>query len=125
MVQNVADCGRKFVLVVEDEVLLRMMAGDLVEHAGLQPLLAADADEAVRILEIRDDIAIVFTDVHMPGSMDGIRLAAAVRDRWPPIRLIVVSGHLNGDPEIPEGSRYFAKPYVHDDIISALQEFAQ
>jgi len=124
MVQTDARRRGKFVLVVEDEPHLRLMAGDLVEDAGLQPLFAADADQAVRILESRDDIRIVFTDVRMPGSMDGIKLAAAVRDRWPPIRLIVVSGHLTLDPKLPEGSRYFGKPYAAADVISALREFA-
>ena len=69
------------------------MAGDLVEDAGLEPIFASNADDAVRILEGREDVGIVFTDVRMPGSMDGIKLAAAVRDRWPPIKLVVVSGH--------------------------------
>ena len=124
MVQTDARLRGKFVLVVEDEPHLRLMAGDLVEDAGLLPLFAADADQAVRILESRDDIRIVFTDVRMPGSMDGIRLAAAFRDRWPPIRLIIVSGHLTSHPELPEGSRYFGKPYAAADVISALREFA-
>ena len=81
------------VLVVEDEPLLLLLAGTLVEEAGLQPLYAGNADEAVDILEARQDIRIVFTDVEMPGSMDGIKLAAAIHNRWPPIQIVVVSGH--------------------------------
>ena len=81
------------VLVVEDEPLLLLLAGTLVEEAGQQPLYAGNADEAVAILEARPDIRIVFTDVEMPGSMDGIKLAAAIRNRWPPIQIVVVSGH--------------------------------
>jgi CheY-like chemotaxis protein len=81
MVQDEAPPGRKFVLVVEDEPLLLLMAGDIVGDAGLEAILVPNADEAICILESRDDISIVFTDVRMPGSMDGIRLAAAVRGR--------------------------------------------
>jgi CheY-like chemotaxis protein len=70
------------VLVVEDEPLLLLVAGDIVEDARLEPIFARNADEAILVLESRDDVKIVFTDVRMPGSMDGIRLAGAVRDRW-------------------------------------------
>jgi hypothetical protein len=70
-------------LVVEDELLLRLMAVDIVETAGFEALSAGTADEALAILEARADVRLVFTDVQMPGSMDGLRLAHAVRDRWP------------------------------------------
>jgi CheY-like chemotaxis protein len=82
------------VLVVEDEMLLRMRAVDMVEDAGFTPVEAVDADEAVAILESRSDIALLFTDIQMPGSMDGLKLAHAVHERWPPIRIILVSGQL-------------------------------
>ena len=116
--------GSEFVLVVEDEPLLLLMAGDIVEDAGLKPIFARGADEAIHILESRDDVRIVFTDVRMPGSMDGVRLARAVRDRWPPIKLIVVSGHLLSDPQLPDGALFFRKPYSSDQIISTLRELA-
>ncbi len=122
MVQKDAPPGRKFVLVVEDEPLLLLMAGDIVGDAGLEAILVPNADEAIRILESRDDVSIVFTDVRMPGSMDGIRLAAAVRNRWPPIKLVVVSGHLTADADLPQGARFFRKPYASDEIISALRQ---
>ena len=73
--------GWPLLLVVEGEPLLLLMAGDFVGDAGLEPIFASNADDAVRIFEGREDVAIVFTDVRMPGSMDGIKLAAAVRDR--------------------------------------------
>ena len=79
---------RLVVLVVEDEPLLLIDAVDLVTEAGFEAIGVKSADEAIRILESRDDIRIVFTDVNMPGSMDGIRLAHAVRHRWPPIEII-------------------------------------
>lgn len=89
-----------------------MLAVDLVEEEGFVAIEAANADEAVRILESRSDIAIVFTDIDMPGSMDGMRLAVAIRDRWPPIQLIVTSGHFRGDNlRLPDGAVFFSKPY--------------
>ena len=84
---------RSVVLVVEVESLVRSTAMDMVEEAGFEA--ASDADEAIRILESRNDIRAVFTDVHMPGSMDGLRLARVVRNRWPPVALIVTSGRAN------------------------------
>src|SRR5277367_2584044 len=83
---------RLVVLVVEDEPLMLMDALDLVTDAGFEAIGAKNADEAIRILENRNDIRVVFTDVNMPGSMDGIKLAHAVRNRWPPIEIIVTSG---------------------------------
>lgn len=80
------------VLVVEDEPLLRMLAVEVVEEAGFIAIEAGDADEAVVLLESRTDITLLFTDINMPGSMDGLKLAHAVRDRWPPIKILVVSG---------------------------------
>jgi DNA-binding LytR/AlgR family response regulator len=101
-----------------------MLAGEIVEDAGFEPILAHKADEAILILESRDDISIVFTDVRMPGSMDGIRLAAAVRDRWPPIKLVVVSGHVTGASELPAGTHFYPKPYVAEKIAASLRELA-
>ena len=113
------------VLVVEDEPMLLLMAGTMVEDAGLHPLYAKNADEAVAILETRDDIRIVFTDVDMPGSMDGIKLAAAVRNRWPPISIIVVSGHRDvAQSELPDGAHFFGKPYDEQRVVETLIKMA-
>ncbi len=113
------------VLVVEDEPILLLMATDLVEEAGYEAVAAGNADEAIRILASRDDISIVFTDIRMPGSMDGMKLAAAVRDRWPPIEIIVTSGHMIRSPaDLPERGKFFRKPYRTQHIIDALHEFA-
>lgn len=109
-------------LVVEDEPLLRMLAVDMVEDAGFMALEAADADEAVRILETRGDIAIVFTDVDMPGSMNGAALACCVRRRWPPIHLIITSGHGRaGDMPMPTGSVFFQKPYLGSKVVATME----
>ena len=114
--------GRAVVLVVEDELLIRLYAVAMIEDAGFEVLEAANADEAILILEYRSDIRIVFTDVHMPGSMDGLRLAHAVRDRWPPINLIVTSGQLMvSESELPTGGRFFSKPYQASEISRVLE----
>jgi CheY-like chemotaxis protein len=113
---------RYAILIVEDEALLRMHAADIVEETGFIPIEAANADEAVAILESRTDIALLFTDVNMPGSMDGLKLAHAVRDRWPPIKIVIVSGHLQvSENELPADSRFFGKPFETDRMIAELQ----
>ena len=117
---------RPIVLVVEDEPLQRMMAVDLVEDAGFDVVEAWSADEAVRILESRADIRVVFTDIDMPGSMDGMKLAAAVRDRWPPIEIIITSGHAKtGELNLPERSVFFSKPYDIEKVTAQLQRFVR
>ena len=111
------------VLVVEDEMLLRMRAVDMVEDAGYASVEAVDADEAVAILESRSDIALMFTDIQMPGSMDGLGLARAVHERWPPIKIILVSGALKlPDIDIPPDSRFFGKPLEPSEMIAEMQE---
>src|SRR5712671_658528 len=110
------------VLVVEDEMLLRMRAVDMVEDAGFTPVEAVDADEAVAILEARSDIALLFTDIQMPGSMDGLKLAHAVHRRWPPIKIILVSGQLKlTNLDIPVDSCFFGKPLEAEVMIAQMR----
>ncbi len=110
------------VLVVEDEMILRMRAVDIVEDAGFCPVEAVNADEAISILESRSDISLLFTDIQMPGSIDGLKLAHAVHDRWPSIKIILVSGQLKPtDAERPADSRFFGKPLGVDHMIAELQ----
>lgn len=116
---------RQVVLVVEDEPLLRMMAVDLVEEAGFDAVEAANAAGAVRILEGRSDIRIVFTDIDMPGGMDGMMLAATIRDRWPPISIILTSGHIrSADVTMPLGSVFYPKPYDTQTVIKTMRRMA-
>src|SRR6188472_2143372 len=82
------------ILVVEDEMVLRMRAVDIVEDAGFTAIEAVNADQALSILEGRSDIALLFSDIQMPGSMDGLKLAFAVHARWPAIKIILVSGQI-------------------------------
>jgi two-component sensor histidine kinase/CheY-like chemotaxis protein len=111
------------VLIVEDEMMLRMRAVDIVEDAGFCPVEAVNADEAFSILESRSDISLLFTDIQMPGSMDGLKLAHAVHDRWPAIKIILVSGQVKpSDAERPADSRFFGKPLGVEQMIRELRE---
>jgi CheY-like chemotaxis protein len=110
------------VLVVEDEMLLRMRAVDMVEDAGYTSVEAVDADQAIAILESRSDIALLFTDIQMPGQMDGLGLAHAVHERWPPIKIILVSGQLKlANLDIPVDSQFFGKPLAASQMIAEMR----
>jgi two-component system, response regulator PdtaR len=110
------------VLVVEDEPLLRLLAVEVVEEAGFIAIEARDADEAVVLLESRRDITLLFTDINMPGSMDGLKLAHAVRDRWPPIKILVVSGKHRLQPsDLPSNSWFVGKPYQAAALVEELR----
>jgi DNA-binding NtrC family response regulator len=110
-------------LVVEDDPVLHRCALDLVEDAGFTPIGAIDADQAIVILENRSDIALLLTDIQMPGSMNGLELAHTVHNRWPPIGIILVSGQLDfSERERPSNSRFFGKPFRADEVIAELQE---
>jgi two-component sensor histidine kinase/DNA-binding response OmpR family regulator len=115
--------GLRAVLVVEDEMMLRMRAVDIVEDAGFTAVEAVNADDALAILESRSDIKLLFTDIQMPGSMDGLKLANAVHERWPSIKIILVSGQLKlTDDDKPAESRFFGKPLDVQQMIAELQD---
>jgi two-component sensor histidine kinase/DNA-binding response OmpR family regulator len=114
--------GQTNVLVVEDEMVLRMRAVDIVEDAGFTAVQAVNADEALSILKSRSDIALLFSDIQMPGSMDGLKLAHAVHDRWPSIKIILVSGQVKvSETDKPTDSRFFGKPIEAKQMIAELQ----
>lgn len=111
------------VLVVEDDPLLRMDVVDIVESAGLDAIEAGSADEALLLLEANPAIAHLLTDIEMPGSMNGIVLAFAVRDRWPPITIVVMSGHVKPKGgELPGRALFIPKPYQPAQIQDALRQ---
>jgi CheY-like chemotaxis protein len=118
-----APCERPVVLIVEDEFLLRMDAVDMIAGAGFEVVEAGNADQAIEILESRRDITVVFTDIQMPGSMDGLKLARAIRGRWPPIKIVATSGRTNvREPDLPEGGRFLPKPYSPLQVAGVLRE---
>jgi two-component system, response regulator PdtaR len=111
------------VLIVEDEALIRMSAVHMVEDAGFAVVEACNADEAIRILESRDDIRAVFTDINMSGSMDGWKLAHAIRGRWPPLHLIVTSGlSVPNKDQMPLKGRFIGKPYTAGQVTAVLRD---
>ena len=120
---GLVETKRPVVLIVEDEFLLRMDAVDMIAAAGFEVVEAGNADEAIGVLEARRDITVVFPDVQMPGSMDGLKLARAVRGRWPPIKIIATSGQLDvAETDLPEGGRFLAKPYSPMQVAGVLRE---
>jgi CheY-like chemotaxis protein len=111
------------VLVVEDEALIRMSAVQMVEDAGFMAVEACNADEAIELLESRADVRAVFTDINMSGSMDGAKLAHAIRRRWPPIHLIVTSGLYTPEKgQLPAKGLFIRKPYSAEQVTTALRE---
>jgi len=120
---GLVESKRPVVLIVEDEFLLRMDAAGIIAAAGFEVLEAGNADEAIEILEARRDITVVFTDIQMPGSMDGLKLARAVRGRWPPIKIVATSGRLDvAEEDLPEGGRFLPKPYSPMQVKGVLRE---
>jgi CheY-like chemotaxis protein len=123
---GLVESGRPVVLVVEDDHLLRLDAADIIAAAGFDVVEAANADEAIAILESRNDITVVFTDIQMPGSMDGLKLARAVRGRWPPIKIVTTSGQrIIEETDLPEGGRFLPKPYSPMQVRGVLHEVTQ
>jgi CheY-like chemotaxis protein len=113
------------VLVVEDDGLINMMVGDELQREGYEVVSAYNADEAIEILECRDDIHLLFTDVDMPGSPDGLKLAAVVRDPWPPIRIIIATGKRRPpDHLLPTGSAFIDKPYPPVKLLETIKSLA-
>jgi CheY-like chemotaxis protein len=114
------------VLVVEDELLIRLAICEELETEGYDVLTATHADEAIQMLETRNDISTIFTDIEMPGSMNGLKLAAAVRDRWPPVNIIVTTGKRPPrDDQLPVHSRFLRKPYEASEVLTAIRAFGE
>ncbi|KFG70819.1 response regulator [Microvirga sp. BSC39] len=115
------------VLLVEDEPLVRMTAADELEEAGFQVLEAANADVAIAVLESRsEEVQVLFTDVDMPGSMDGLELAEQVHRCWPHVLLLISSGYARPHPdEIPDHGRFMPKPYYGPTLVRHITEMMQ
>ncbi|NTJ42153.1 response regulator [Agrobacterium larrymoorei] len=117
--------AKQVVLVVEDDPLLRMMAVDMVEDAGFDTLEAGGADEALEILERRSDVGVLFTDIDMPGSMDGVELARCACRIDRPISIVLTSGnHFLEGETLPPHSVFFAKPYDFDKVTATLKKIS-
>jgi CheY-like chemotaxis protein len=111
------------ILVVEDEYLIRMDTSSSLEAAGFIVYEAENAAEAIRALELHDKIELIFTDINMPGSMDGLALAHYVRGRWPPVKIIVASGYMKFlEDDLPPGALFVEKPYYPKNIADRITE---
>lgn len=113
--------GHMAVLVVDDEPLVRMFATDILLEASFKVFETSSAAEAIQALEVRSDIHAVLTDIEMPGEMNGLALAATIRERWPCIAVLVTSGreHLSA-AELADGARFIPKPYAPSDLLIAI-----
>ncbi|WP_292497566.1 response regulator [Methylobacterium sp.] len=115
---------RPVVLVVQDEPILAMVMSDFVEEAGCQAVVATSTASAIQILEARADIHVVFADLDVRGSVMGLTLMAMIRDRWPPIEL-VMTGALRPDvARIPARGIFCDKPFRGDRVVEAVRKFA-
>ena len=109
------------ILIVDDELLIREYLGDLLLDAGYGVVGASNANDAIAILESRNDIPLIITDINMPGSMDGLMLAEAVRGRWPPIKIMIATGQARpAHDRMPHGSVFLPKPYDPEMVIAAV-----
>jgi DNA-binding NtrC family response regulator len=113
---------RHAVLIVEDEPFVRLSGVDLLAGAGFEVLEAGNAGEALRILEATPEVRIVFTDVEMPGSLDGLGLARNICQRWPGIGIVVTSGRNIRAEMIPREARFLAKPYDGQALVRHIEE---
>ena len=117
------DIQRIAVLVVEDDPLLRITIIADLEDDGFQVFEAENAFEAITILDKNSSIQLMFTDIDMPGAMNGLLLAAHVRDRWPPIKIIVTSGyHRITTKDLPVEGTFIRKPYLPEQVIRSIRE---
>jgi CheY-like chemotaxis protein len=113
---------RPVVLLVEDEPFVRMATADALEDAGFEVIETANARAAQDVLHHRTDIRVLFTDVNMPGPMNGLELAALVRSRWPHISVVITSGHLKpGQDTLPQEAVFIAKPYGEQAPAKVIQ----
>ena len=109
------------VLIVEDEALLLFSIADELRDLGFNVLEARNADEALARLESHSDIAVVFTDIDMPGSIDGLQLTTLVGERWPKTKVVVTSGKkLPERVEMPKHTQFLSKPYAVEAVARAI-----
>jgi CheY-like chemotaxis protein len=111
------------ILMVEDEALIRILGAAMLVDAGFRVVEAGDSSEAPEFLESDCDVQLLFTDVNLPGAIDGLALARRVHERWPRIGIIVVSGNSLMRPnELPAGGRFCRKPYDADALVRHARE---
>jgi CheY-like chemotaxis protein len=112
-IEAMANKPAPVILIVEDDAFLRMVAVEFVNAAGFETLEACDADQAIAILESCSEVAVLFTDINMPGSMDGLQLAHVVSKRWPVMEILVASGHVRlWQADLPPTAAFSGNPIL-------------
>ncbi|GGG13545.1 hypothetical protein GCM10010924_48350 [Rhizobium wenxiniae] len=113
------------VLIVEDDALIRMDVADYISRPDITTLEAANADEALQILSERSDVDVIFTDVNMPGSMDGLQLAERVRELQSEIGIIIASGMVRvARSTLPSNAVFYEKPYDLEEVSASIRKLA-
>lgn len=126
MSEEKPDAAPPVVLVVEDDAILRFDATDFLEESGFSVVEAATAADAIKVLESRPEVRLVFTDIEMPGRIKGMDLARLVHEYWPHIRLVITSaGPRPPQAQIPDDGRFIAKPYTPDQITEEIADLLQ
>jgi CheY-like chemotaxis protein len=121
--QNWTFIVKPLVLIVEDEALVRLVAASMLQDAGFDTLEADTAEDALHVLEEHADVRVLFSDVQLPGAMDGLDLAHLVHDRWPDIGLLLTSGGVTVRPsEIPDDGDFLPKPYDGIRMVEAVRK---
>lgn len=117
---SAAEPQRPTILLVEDDVLLRLVTSEDLRSSGFNVIEASNADEAMTILDSAVAIDLVLTDIRMPGSMDGLALAAFVRQRWPELKILVASGERPGQAALSAADAFLPKPYDSVGLLARL-----
>jgi CheY-like chemotaxis protein len=115
----------KVALVVDDEVFARLFAVQILLDEGFTVLEAADAAEGLDVLDSNEDVSVLFTDISMPGELDGLALAEKVREQRPDVALLTTSGVVEPSRDLPPGGRFLAKPYTAHALMSAIRQIEE
>jgi len=114
------------ILVAEDNKLLRLLASDLLEEHGYTVVEADNSEEALKVMETRKDVRLLFTDIQMPPGCDGLELAREVHNRWPKVRLVITSGQVQPTrAEIADEARFIRKPYQAKDLLDQIDDLIE
>jgi two-component system, response regulator PdtaR len=123
MTQSTSAADHPTILVAEDDAFLRLYAADLLEDSGYTVVEADNAEEALKVMEVRKDVRLLFTDIQMPGGCDGLELARQVHERWPKVLLVITSGQVQPTrAEIADDGRFIRKPYRAKDLLGQIDE---
>lgn len=111
------------ILIVEDDAFVRVLGVGMLVDAGFRVIEAVDGDKALELLAADSDVQLLFTDINLPGTIDGLALARQVHDRWPHIGIIIASARpMPQLRELPAGSHFHRKPYDAEAVVRHARE---